>query len=265
MINVWLKIRNRGNLDFVLKHLNFWMASFSNENKYKIYLYNEDVNLPENYGYLTILNRHSLLQNPTCKQLNDLISKTNISHRWKLTAFALAAPYYYLNDHEYIVNVDADDILMLGNIEYYIDKVISIMHENNLPTLSYDYIYSFNTFDGNRNVLPHHWAYGVNISKTQPLKQIIDTIMLNIMKYSGYLKRVNIQHELNLDMLTSAYLATDGNNLQYHTFITKEGFLHRGFENFDLYHCKWFNGQFCMNFRGQNVMKPLHSKTILIE
>lgn len=266
MIDVWLKIRDRGNLEFVLKHLNFWLATFSNRDKYRIHIYNEDVfNLPVNYNIYPILNRQQILANIECRNVNNLIERSNISHRWKCAALALAAPYFYLHNSEYVINIDADDILMFGPMDHYINRVIETMNNFNLPTMSYDYIYSHNTFDGNRNVLPHHWTFGVNISKIEQMKNIILDITNNINGYARFIRNLNIHTEANLDILMSAFLANNGRNHKYHAFITKEGFFHRGFPNFDLYSCKWRDGKFYSSFQNNERICDVHQKTIFIE
>jgi hypothetical protein len=265
MIDVWLKIRDRQNLEFVLKHLNYWLATFSNRDKYRIYIYNEDINnLPSVYSSYKMLKRNDLYEDRECQNIRATVERSHMSDRWKNTLLALALPYFYLKNSEYLINVDADDIFV-PNAEYYTNLVINIINQYNLPTLRYDYIYSHNVFDENRKVLPHHFAFGFNISHSVRMKNVILNITNNIDKYSKRIPRLNIGMECNLDILFTSFFQMEGNSFKYHTFITKECFYHSGFPNFELYCCGYYNGEFNCKYIGKSLAKPLHQKTILIE
>jgi hypothetical protein len=266
MIDVWLKIRNRNDDNFCLKHLNFWLATFSNRDKYRLFIYNEDMNLPFVYSTYTIIKRQDLLNDRVCQNINATVNRTRMSDKWKKTCIALLAPYFYLENSEYVINIDADDIIMGPNTEYYTDAAIAAINQYNLPTLSYDYIYSYNIFDGNRNVVEKHWAFGVNISHTQRMRNDLSKIINNIDKYAGYFPRLNLQQECNLDILFTSFLQKEGHEYRYHTFISKNCFFyHSGFEDFSLYRCGYMNDNFNCEFRGKTIIKPLHPKTLLID
>lgn len=263
-IDVWLKIRDRSNLDFVLKHLSFWLSTYSDTSKYKIHLYNENLNLPPEYAIYNPINKNKLLDNQDCKRVFDLINSSRISNRWKPAAFALVAPYYYLNNSSYIINIDADDIISLGDISQYSDKIIEIMEREGLPTLSYDYIFSNNLFEHDKNRMPHHWTFGFNFSKQNTMKIILDKILNNVQHYASYIKGINMNIEVNIDILLSSFLLNEGKHYKYFCFITKEGFYHRGFNNFEVYSCKYLDG-FNVFFQNKTAIHPLHYKSILVE
>lgn len=171
MIAVWLKIRDRGNTDFVLKHLNFWLGLFSNRNKYEIFIYNENFNLTNLYKN-TIITRQKLQSNIDCVNMDKVIhSNMSVVQHWKKTAFALAAPYFYLKDYKYVWNIDSDDMALYGpNIYNYIEQVESLIELENLPTLSHDWLFSSNCADPK---IPHHWTFGVNLSNIEMMSEII--------------------------------------------------------------------------------------------
>src|SRR5690348_16902208 len=101
MIDVWLKIRKRDNevRDFVLKHLEYWLGVFGDSNKFRIWLYNENFPLgPEYSTHYTVLNKQKLLESPYCKKLDLKVARSRVSNCWKAAAFALSAPYFYLQD-----------------------------------------------------------------------------------------------------------------------------------------------------------------------
>lgn len=196
MIAVWLKIRDRGNQDFVLKHLNFWLGLFSNRDKYDIFIYNENFNLTNTYQN-TIVTRQKLQLNADCVALDKVIhSNMSIARHWKKTAFALAAPYSYLRNYKYVWNIDSDDMALYGPSTYnYIEQVEKLIENESLPTLSHDWLFSSNCGDPK---IPHHWTFGVNLSNIDMMKQIIVSAIND-----------NVSHHKecgNLDYVVDCYL-----------------------------------------------------------
>jgi hypothetical protein len=220
--------------------------------------------LPSIYSSYTIIRREQLLANQECQNVKANIERSSMSGKWKQTAIALACPFFYLKNSEYLINIDADDCFM-PYAEYYINAAISVIQHYNLPTLSYDYIYSYNLFDDNRNILPNHWSFGINVSHTNRMKNDLNNIINNIGKYSTIIPRINIQQECNLDILFTAFLKSEGMQYKYHSFITKEGLMHLGFPNFELYSCLYKDGNFHSKFKDKTFVKPLHPKTLFIE
>lgn len=224
MINVWLKIRNRPFENqgerFVLKHLEFWLAVFNDQSKYKIWIYNEDFKIPNNFKYklknIPILNREKLLLNKNCKFINDEIKKENIlSEWWKPTAFALAAPYFYFSHpDQYIFNIDADDLILEGPAIKYIEKAYNFAVENKLETFSYDILYSKNGFSTDQ---PNVWTFGLNISSTSKMRNII----LSNLKNKSIIGQGEVG--LNLDLLINYHTKLINN---YVSFITPDNLVH---------------------------------------
>lgn len=174
-IIAWLKIRQRETIDLVLKSLNFWLGVFSDP-KYKIYIYSEDFPLSEEYNCYNIVNKNILLNNTQCKKLYNQIHNSRILEpRWRGAAFALSAPYFYNqeNKDQLIYNIDADDILYFGPVKKYFNKLEMLFEENpNIFTLSQDLHYSLH--QGHFvNFRRHHWSFGVNLSKSDKMKNII--------------------------------------------------------------------------------------------
>lgn len=268
MIDVWLKIRNRDGRDFVLKHLEYWLGVFSNTDKFKVYIYNENFNLPREYHqFYQVLNKTTLLQNLACKKLEANIMKTRISHAWKPAAFALSAPYFYLNNSQYLWNIDADDMIAYGPMEYYADRVAEILKANNLTTMSYDYIYSYNMYDFSRKerFMPQHWTFGINFSNVQKMKnEILIPAINSAEKYIKFIPTCNIQHELNLDVLVSTLLKHERKNDLYTSFITKEGLIHKGYPDKATYWSKLIDNKFHWSFRGKSGSCNINQKTLIL-
>lgn len=172
MINVWLKIRMRDSVDSVLKCLNFWLAAFDDKSKYNIFIYNENVNLPVEYSNFPVVRRHNLLDNVNCRKIHDQIQKNHIASHWKPAAFALSAPYFYLDNSELVYNIDADDIVLLGPIKNYLSKLEESFNDNKIFTMSYDMHYSCHQGDY-YPIRPHHWTFGVNLSRRLPMRDLI--------------------------------------------------------------------------------------------
>lgn len=228
MIDVWLKVKNRNNLNQVLKNLNFWLGLFSDYNKYKIHLYSEDLELPRFYSCYNILNRHHLLSNFTCREIEKTIARSVISPNWKATAFALAAPYFYLQQspNKYLINLDADDMIMYGSVENYLDQITKLFDEQgSMTTISYDYLLSKNIFE-RKNTMPHHWSFGINFSAKDKMPALLLNLLHNSHSIARRISNVNYGFELNLDILMSQYLLENNYLQPYHSFITKAGMLH---------------------------------------
>lgn len=230
MIDVWLKIRDRGNLDRVLSNLNFWLGIFSDKN-YDIYIYSENLKLPRFYNFYKIRNKVDLSQNHECKKILNSIMQSSVSNNWKSTAFALSAPYFYLygTKSEYVYNIDADDIIMLGNTSDNLKELERIIKDEQITTISYDYIFSDNIYD-KRNSMPQHWTFGINLSNKFKMAALCSTV---INKSKDILSNINglLRHEVNLDILFSQYLKTNNIN-KYDSFITSGGMVHSN-DNFE--------------------------------
>ncbi len=268
MIDVWLKIRDRGNKNFVLKHLTYWLALFSDTSKYNVVVYNENFQLPEYYADgFKVLNKHNLLQLNETNYLNNLVESSKISPCWKGAGFALTAPYFYFSGDNYIVNLDADDIIASGDVENQLMKLIHIMESNGLTTMSYDYILSHNVFDINRNgskLIPHHWTFGLNISKKEKMKLLVNNVIGNADRYTQYMPSINMALEVNIDILVSNYLKHEGQHFKYWSFVTPEGFYHRGFPDYKPYVSKYTDGFFEWYLHGKGGKSPIHQKTLVI-
>jgi hypothetical protein len=252
MIDVWLKVRNRGNDWFVIRNLTFWLGMFSDREKYRIWIYNEDAKLPEYYNIYPIITRHSSLQKKECMELKNIIEKESaiIDNKWRMTAYALALPYFYLDDAEYIWNIDADDMFWYGSPEYFLDEALNKLKEYKISTLSHDWLYSVNA---DSRTLPHHWTFGINIGNARDMKNICINILKDKARY-GY-------HIINLDFLVDKYL--ERTNAQYVCFVSE----------FDLSDNAWtirFNKNInkieCGFFDQKKIFTGnIHPKTIMIK
>ncbi len=173
MIPVWLKVRMRANnLDLVLKSLNYWISVFSNKEKYDLYIYSEDIDLPADYNCYKIIRKNNLLDDIECQKIFNQIQTSCIDNRWKPAAFALSAPYFYLKTEKLVYNIDADDILIFGPVKKYIQNLENKFNEFNLDTISYDMHYSVHQ-GGFFNFRPNHWSFGLNLSNRQFMKKLI--------------------------------------------------------------------------------------------
>jgi hypothetical protein len=264
MITAWLKIRNRRSKEFVLKHLQYWLAVFSDTSKYKIYIYNENFDLPTYYyEAYTVVNKSQLLSHMECRKLYDKIICSKISEKWKPAAFALSAPYYYSND-KYIWNIDADDIIMHGPTEDYLDMAMKAIEDFDLPVISYDYIFSYNIYDIWRAkvFMPNHWTFGITAANSEKFKnEILNQVIANSANYINLMPAFN-PHELNLDVLVSTHLKIHRQYDRYAAFITNDGFVHRGYEDDVYYLSKLDNNRFSWKFSDHKDICNLHTKTI---
>jgi hypothetical protein len=219
MINVWLKIRDRsphycpGMNKTILLNLNQWLNTFSDISKYKIYLYNENYNLPTDfYPNIEVVNRSITMADPDCKHLENIIrNDSNIAEAWRNAAYALACPYYYLKDNNLIVNLDCDDLILYGPISKILDKGIEALNDNNLFTLSYDWIFTNNHDDP---LHLHHWTFGINISVRDQMKSAINDAIVAKPPWIA-----SISDNTNLDYVMEKYL--EKINPKYACFISK--------------------------------------------
>lgn len=261
MHKVWLKIRNRNNLNFVLRNLNGYLGSFSDKEKYDITIYSEDLNLPSYYKNYNILTKKDLLTDKECKELYDSIYSKNspISSPWKGAGFALCAPYFFLKNNDFVINIDACDTTCFGPFTNYIEKSTNLIDQLKLPTLSYDYILSHNPFYTNK-FIPNHFTFGVNIGRNLDMKNLIlksiQDAKINLNNLIGIKKNT----EVNIDILLSCILTSS--NHRYIAFSTQEGFMHG---DFDFFYCRGIreNNIIEISLNGRKTVHRKHNKTII--
>lgn len=256
MIDVWLKIKDRGNLYQVLRHLNFWLAIFS-DNNHKIYIYNENVELPNfYYQNYTVINRAITLENSECAALQTKVNSLNITEYWKPAAYALAAQYYYLNNSEYSWNIDADDITIFGFAKKYINVVEDRLKTTGLPTLSWDLHLSKHIGD-NGKFRPHHWTFGVNFSKTQEMKNIISNALNEEMPPAA-------PWGVNLDYIVDVYLQNK-TDYRFISFIAPAELVHTfGPNGRHVFFSKYLDGKVEVSFDGRGELSKKHDKSMII-
>jgi hypothetical protein len=147
-------------------------------------------------------NKQDLLKEERVKFIYDELQKENvISDWWKPTAFALAAPFFYFEEDQYIFNIDADDLWLEGNALDYIEKAYQFAVDQKLETFSYDILYSKNGFSQD---LPNVWTFGLNISSTASMRKIILENLQNKSIQGQQMETINVG--LNLDLLINKYL-----------------------------------------------------------
>lgn len=215
-IAVFLKMRDRGDLNFVLKHVNYYLGVFSDTNKYQIFLYNENIkNLPDYYNCYNIINRNKLLENVDCKKYHDLVEKSDIDPRWKGAAFALGVQYIWLKDHELSYGVDSEDTCAHGPAKYYMRKLEEKFKEYNLDIISFDLHNSLHMGDF-ISTHPSHWTFGLCLARNKQMKNIV--LKSLAAKYPTPPWQTNIDHKVGM------YLETY--NTPYISCITKDFFTH---------------------------------------
>jgi hypothetical protein len=197
-----------------------------------------------------------------------MIYKSKISNSggkdWKKTAFVLTVPYIYLKS-DYIINIDADDMIFNGSISGYSDLALFTLKKHNLPTLSYDYIFSHNPFDA-RGIMPHHWCFGFNISQKEKVKDLIKSAINNIDNFIQDKGSLYREEELNIDILMSYFLLQS--DFIYISFITPLTITHqeevksRYDINSKKFHIISPATQLYLN--GCNILKNIHTKTIIL-
>ena len=213
MIGVFLKIFNKGDLNFHLDHLDFWFDKFKDQNKYKIYLYNENVEFKflEKYSNIsTIINREEIIKNIECKNIaEDILNSKILNDKWKGAAFALCIPFFYLQE-EYIWGIDSDDLKLQGNINYYLDRVEELIKQYNLPILSSDIYFS---------VPNNSWSFGITLAHKEKFKKILKEVLYTPVKEPGWGN--------NLDHMIDQYFKRN-TEIYYISFTTPDKFEHCG-------------------------------------
>lgn len=226
MILVWLKISEIKNQissqdcdNFVLAHLNYWLGVFADKSKYKIIIYNENFNLPESYSCYEIMTRKDIMSDIS---YNKFITEYNnkLAHRWRNTCSAMIAPYFIFKDYKMVWNIDAIDMLVLGDIRNNILKIENYFSENQLFTFSADLHLSYGMLPSFRK---HHFCFGVNLSSIKKMKKILMNQM------NAKLDIPSSPYGTNVDLITDIYLE----NYQVEKpicFLTKDYFIHERFE-----------------------------------
>jgi hypothetical protein len=257
MIAVLLKCRDRGTERYqnIIDNLHFWIRLFSNHEKYKLYLYNENVVLPEyfnTYSQITFLNKQILMNNNEVKVYQNALNASVISPHWRPTAFALGAIYFYLQEDQILINLDSDDLLLEGSALTYMEKTIDYVKNNNLETLSYDMLYSYN---GKYASKRHHWTMGLNISNSHKMKNII----MSNMNDKTIDPQVNVG--ISFDLVVDHYLHLPNYKQQHNCFITPDKLIHldHGWTK------NLYNDTIEVNDYGNILEIPRHPKTLVIE
>jgi len=254
MIHVWLKTKKRHNDDYVLRNLNYWLAAFSDESKYKITICNKDLPIPKYYyDNYNIIDDATLLKNNDCKKYKDSVDAGCITKYWKGAGFGLGVPYTYLKE-ELIYNIDSDDIIIHGDIKNILDKLENQFIKNNLKTISYDMSFSLHYLFS--KIRPHHWSFGVNLSNRIWMKDTINQLLpLNNLPV--------VPWGVNLDYVLDYYLEhTKTPELKYVAFTTKNWLVH--YEDYKVRYLEKNKViEACM--KGKSLFSPKHERTLLIE
>ena len=215
MIDVWLKIRKRDTSEFVLKHLNYWLAMFSDRSKYKVYLYNEDfTDLPEWLDLSSItVNKQDLENDPECKKMIEAVYKNKtINNFWKKTAISLCYPYFYLKNSDIVINIDSDDMMYFSQCKGKLDQIPGILDIENLTTLSFDWLFSYNADDP---CIPHCWTYGVNFSKTKKMKEFLTEALGKFYKHPFECGNIDYLTHMHLNTKNFKYLCFTFDTMLY--------------------------------------------------
>lgn len=265
-ISVWLKVRKREDVN-PIEHLHFWLQVFSDRSKYDITIYNENLDLSNLTGY-KIVNAENLLQHSECHKWHNFIYASRIADRWKRPCFALTVPYIYLNS-EYVINIDGCDMKLYGDVPLYLDKCIDLMKEHDLPTMSCDNILSYNPYD-NRGIMLNHWSFGVNVSKREPMKDIVFRAINLVDEFERVKGPLFRSEEVNIDVLMSFYLLEQHREYKYVAFITENKLTHQGsfFSRFNKDVRKFELELTVLSQRhpdGCHIFADLHPKTFLIQ
>lgn len=245
-IIVWLKaIKRPQGIEFVKFHIDYWLNQFKDKEKYKIIIYNENnEDLYEIYKDYEIINKFELLKNPRVFKIKNIIDNYGIiDPMWKGAAFGLTSPYFYY-DNKYIINIDACDSYIEGDGFYYIEKALELLKDKNLFTISLDYYQSYH----------NEWSFGVNISETKRMKDIILKCMYKKVPVPGW--------KTNIDYLLTLYLKN--NKVSPTCFITPSKLVHCGLSNqtvkFDEQKKKVE-----VFLHGKTYFKNLHPCTVLVK
>lgn len=253
MIAVWLKIMNRKEgVDFVLKHLDFWLNAFSNKEKYNIVIYNENIdNLQDKYNQYKIVSKNDVKSyNEGCATITKLVAETFwLDEKWRGAGFALSIPYWYF-DAEYVWNIDADDLILdCGDkINHFIDKVENTLIENKNPILSSDIYYS----------TPNDsFSFGIAFAHRKQFSEIIKR-SLNLRTYQpGWFR--------NLDFQLCQYFRSIEPKISPIAFTTKYEFVHGGENGLKSYYDEDKKICVCNLYNTRIQYGEKKPKTLLIE
>lgn len=255
-IIVVLKVRDRGNLYFHLKHLNYWLSIFNDKSKYDVYIYSENLKLPEQYNSYKIINKN-FYSTKDCKNWLNIVN-SKFPQRWRGAAFAHGAMYFYFNN-KIIYNIDADDISLFGkNTREHFVNLENILIKDNLPVLSWDLHFSHPIADVVREYREHHWTFGITLANSDKFKDIIyESTLLNL---------PDPQWEKNLDYTVDCYLDRVEHKIAF--LFNKHNFVHNytvpckhiATIDGELFKTKLIDG----NGNQMNSTQPIHQKTQLI-
>jgi hypothetical protein len=207
-IACWLKImkRDKFSMDFIYNNLDFWLKVFDRE-KYEIYIYNENIEeLSDKYTKYKIVNKKDVVEKYE-KLYDEIVNSKIINNKWKNAAFALAAPYFYLED-ELVWQIDADDIILEGKTNYYIDRVEDEL--KNLPVLSSDIYFS---------VPNNSWSFGITYANRKRFREIVEkALKLNTFE-CGWGRNLDHQIDQYFKLVE---------RFEYISFTTPDRFIHEG-------------------------------------
>jgi len=169
-VTVYLKIRDRKEWNpSMLACLTKWIEACEKEEyKYIIMIGDYIGPLPKN-------NAEEILSNDFFKTTalgKEIVKKVNISEcegGWRAAAYVHCLPYLH-NKRPITINIDADDVYHTLPLNEVLSKMLCGLEEHKATTLSYDVYFSVSIRLETR---PHHWSFGVNISKTKEMKQIL--------------------------------------------------------------------------------------------
>jgi len=244
---VYLKIRDRGiHNPEALLHLSEWIKGCEqNRLPYIISVGDYTGKLPS-HSAEEIINNDWFKITPLGQQITKMVNKSPCDHSWRPAAYVHCLPYFH-STKSVTINIDADDVHHDLSNNTILERMINGFTKHNLFTLSYDVYFSVSIRLETR---PHHWSFGINISRTEEFKNIIEKSLLKPgPPWIGF---------NNIDYLVDYWL--EKNTEGPIAAILTEGRYHHGGD------ISYISGEDCVQLQvdRNRTIRPRHPRTILV-
>jgi len=246
-VTVYLKITEQGVYNpRILECLSQWIKGCEDNNYSYVILTGEYQGLLPDNNAEEIISNVFFSKEPLGLKLTNLVNSSICDHTWRPVAQVHLLPYFH-NKRKITINIDADDVYHSLTPEVLLPKMVKEFKLRNLNTLSYDVYFSVSIRLESR---PHHWSFGVNVSKTKKMRQILTKALSQ--------KEIPSIGFCNIDYLVDYYL--EHNTEGPIAAITTEG-------AYD--HCgriEYLPEEDCvqLTYGRDRTIRPRHPRTILI-
>ena len=160
-IDVILKVRNRGNFNF-LPYLKSWHDQFKKHPRYRVIIWNDsDEDLKSIFPNTRIKTQKHL---KGIQYINSIVQASVCEKIWRPACRAHCSTFWIAKS-KIFWNIDADDMKFIEPIDFDVLKQIEdhMYGHPELFSMSWDLYWTLHKRYG--NIHPHHWTFGFNISR----------------------------------------------------------------------------------------------------